>query len=140
MSISKLPSGRFRAQTYSAETGTFVSSAGVLGLTERTFKTETAARRADAKAAELLKERRGHALTISDWAETWTTDPLYQRPKRSTNLHNAERIRSFVREHGHLPLKALEGEQGDAIVSKWIAGGRNLGSVPALKTMVNDAV
>jgi integrase len=139
MAVSKLPSNRWRAQTYSAESGTFVSSAGVLGLTERTFKTETAARRADAKAAELLKERRGHALTIADWAETWTTDPLYQRPKRSTNLHNAERIRSFVREHGHLPLKALEGEQGDAIVSKWIAGGRNLGSVPALKTMVNDA-
>lgn len=140
MSVSRLPSNRWRSQTYDSESGKFVSSAGVLGLTERTFKTETLARRADAKAAEVLKERRGHALTISDWALTWTTDPLYQRPKRSTNLHNAERIRAFVREHGHLPLKALEGEQGDAIVSKWIAGGKNLHQIPALKTMTNDAM
>lgn len=139
MSVSKLPSGRWRSQTYDAESGKFVSSAGVLGLTERTFKTETLARRADAKAAEVLKERRGHALTIQDWATTWTTDPLYDRPKASTNIHRAERIRAFVNEHGSLPLKALEGEQGDAIVAKWIAGGRNLGSVPSLKTMVNDA-
>jgi hypothetical protein len=59
MSVSQLPSKRWRAQTYDSATGKFVSSAKVLGLAEPTFKTESAARRADAKAAEILAERRG---------------------------------------------------------------------------------
>lgn len=139
MSVSKLPSGRWRAQTYNPATGRFESSAKILGLSEATFATESKARRADAAAAKKLGEQRGQAMTLADWADVWTSDPLFQRPKESTNIHNRERIRAFVREHGHLPLIAFEGESGDAIVSRWIAGGRNLSTVPTLKAMFNDA-
>jgi integrase len=135
MSVSKLPSNRWRAQTYDPSTGKFVSSAKVLGLTEPTFATETKARRADAAAAKLLAERRGLQLTVAEWALTWTTDPLYRRRKESTNIHNEERIRRFVDEHGSLPLAAVD----DQVVSQWIAGGRNLSTVPVLKAMFNDA-
>lgn len=135
MAVSRLPSGRWRSQTYCSETKRFVSSAKILGLKESTFPNERKARLADAKAAEVLAERRGRAVTLADWAETWTTDPLYQRPKESTNIHNRERIRKFVELHGHLPLDRVD----DEVVSKWIAGGRNLGTVPVLKAMFNDA-
>lgn len=135
MAVSRLPSGRYRAQTYDPSVGKFVSSSKILGLDESTFPTERKARLADAKAAEVLGERREQVVTLADWAKTWTTDPLYQRPKESTNIHNRERIRKFVDQHGHLPLDRID----DEIVSKWIAGGRNLGTVPVLKAMFNDA-
>lgn len=139
MSVSQLPSGRWRAQTYNPASGKFESSAKILGLVESSFATEVKARRADAKAAEVLAERKESVLTLAEWAETWTSDPLYERPKESTNIHNRERIRAFVKEHGHLPLSVFDGEQGDAIVARWIAGGRNLGTIPVLKAMFNDA-
>jgi len=139
MSVSRLPSGRYRSQSYDPASGKFVSSAKVLGLPESSFATERQARNADAKATELLAERKTQVLTLAAWAETWTTDPLYERPKASTGIHNRERIRAFVQTHGHLPLTALEGESGDKIVSQWIAGGRNLSTIPTLKAMFNDA-
>jgi integrase len=135
MSVSRLPSGRWRAQTYDPASKRFVSSAKVLGLLEATFPTEAKARRADAKAAEVLAERKPHALTLAAWAERWTTDPLYQRRKESTQIHNRERIKRFVEKHGSLPLDAI----GDQIVAEWIAGGQNLSTVPVLKAMFNDA-
>lgn len=135
MSVSKLPSGRWRAQTYNPATGKFESSARILGIDPATLTTESKARRADAKAAEVLAARKPHALTLAEWAETWTTDPLYQRNKPSTNIHNRERIKRFVDTHGTLPLDAI----GDQIVAEWIAGGKNLSTVPVLKAMFNDA-
>lgn len=139
MSVSQLPSGRWRAQTYDAATKRYVSSAKVLGLNETTFAREKDARRADAKAAEVLAARRPQALTLAVWAETWTADPLYQRHKESTNVHNKERIRGFVKTYGHVPLVDFEGERGDQIVGEWVAGGKNLSTVPVLKAMFNDA-
>lgn len=139
MSVSQLPSGRWRAQTYSAASGKFESSARILGTPGVSYATETLAHRADAKAAEILGERAASVLTLAEWALTWTTDPLYQRPKASTNIHNRERIRKFVAEHGSLALASFDGERGDAVVSGWIAGGRNLSTVPVLKAMFNDA-
>jgi integrase len=139
VSVSKLSSGRWRSQTYDPATRKFVSSAKVLGLAEATFKTESAARRADAKAAEVLAQRRGVEVTLQDWADTWTTDPLFRRPKESTNIHNRERIGRFVAEHGSVPLSVFETDRGDQIVARWIAGGRNLSTVPVLKAMFNDA-
>jgi integrase len=135
MSTSKLPSGRFRSQTYDPSTKRYVSSAKVLGLEVSTFATESQAKRADAKAAEVLAARKPKALTLSAWAERWTTDPLFQRPKESTNIHNRERIKKFVEMHGSLPLDAI----GDEIVSAWIAGGKNYSTVPALRAMFGDA-
>jgi hypothetical protein len=135
MSVSRLPSGRWRAQTYNPATGKFESSARILGIDPATLTSESKARRADAKAAEVLAARKPHAITLAEWAETWTTDPLYQRNKASTNIHNRERIKRFVDTHGTLPLDAI----GDQIVAEWIAGGKNLSTVPVLKAMFNDA-
>lgn len=139
MSVSRLPSGMWRAQTYNPATGKFESSAKILGLTVRSFKTEREASRADHQAAEMLAERRDHETTLAEWAWTWTSDPLYMRPKESTRIHNEERIKRFVEAHGHLPLSVFDGERGDTIVAQWIAGGRNLSTVPVLKAMLNDA-
>lgn len=135
MSVSQLPSGRWRAQTYDPATKGYVSSAKVLGLEVATFATESQAKRADAKAAEALAARRPKALTLAAWAERWTSDPLFKRPKESTAIHNRERIKAFVKMHGSLPLDAID----DAIVAAWIAGGKNYSSVPALRAMFGDA-
>lgn len=135
MAVSKLPNGRFRAQTYDSTTGKFVSSAKVLGLKEGSFPTESKAHRADAAAAKLLADRRPNVLTVAAWAKQWTSDSLFQRPKESTNIHNRERIKRFVETYGSLPLGAVD----DAIVARWVAGGKNKSTVPTLKAMFNDA-
>jgi integrase len=139
VSVSQLPSKRWRAQTYNPATGKFESSAKILGLKNSTFKTKKEAQTADVNAAKVLKDQRGAETTLADWAETWTTDPLFQRPKESTNIHNRERIARFVAEHGSLPLAVFGTDRGDQIVAQWIAGGRNLSTVPVLKAMFNDA-
>jgi integrase len=135
MSVSRLPSGRWRSQTYDSATGKFVSSAKVLGLTEPTFATETKARRADAAAAKVLAERRGLQLTVAEWARRGRRTRSTGAARRARTSTTEERIRRFVDEHGSLPLAAVD----DQIVSQWIAGGRNLSTVPVLKAMFNDA-
>jgi hypothetical protein len=135
MSVSRLPSGRWRSQTYDSATGKFVSSAKVLGLTEPTFATETKARRADAAAAKVLAERRGQQLTLAEWATRGRRTRSTGARRRARTSTTEERIRRFVAEHGSLPLAAVD----DQIVSQWIAGGRNLSTVPVLKAMFNDA-
>lgn len=134
MAITKLPSGRYRAQVYDKTTGKTLSAAVVLGLEEPTFRTKTEARAAVSEARSKLKGSKS-TLTVRDWAEMWTSDPLYERPKASTNLHNAERIRRFVERFGDVPLANV----GDAHVAEWIAGGQNLSTIPSLKAMFNDA-
>jgi hypothetical protein len=74
-------------------------------------------------------------VTVAEFAERWTTDPLFSRPKESTNLHNAKRIRPFVEAHGELLLDQVS----DEAVAEWLAGGRRNGTVPALRAMFYDA-
>jgi hypothetical protein len=105
----------------------------VLGLEEGLVLLEDQGARGRHRSPQALKGSK--ALTLKEWADTWTSDPLYSRPKASTNMHNAERISRFVDAHGHVPLNAI----GDEHVAKWIAGGRNVSTVPALKAMFNDA-
>jgi hypothetical protein len=65
-----------------------------LGANEAgTFKTRTEAKRAREEARRVLaRQQSGSSLTLREFWEKWTTDPLYARPKESTNLHNKERI------------------------------------------------
>lgn len=137
MSISKLPNGRYRCQVYDASTRRNVSAAKVLGLPkdQATFATKREAKAAREDARRKLAERRSGEMTVRDWATIWTTDPLYQRPKESTNILNRERIARFVTEHANLQLQQVDHQ----IVARWIAGGRNLGTVPSLSAMFNDA-
>jgi hypothetical protein len=136
MSIQKLPSGRYRAQVYDPTTGKNVSVSKVLG-TEGTFRTKAEAKRAREKARERLEANNGHsALTLADFYERWTTDPLFARPKESTNLHNAERTRAFAKRYGTVPIRELGAARGDGIVAEWLEGGKRNSTVPALRAML----
>jgi integrase len=85
------------------------------------------------------RERLGHArvevMTTRAFWERWTSDPLFARPKESTNILNRERTQAFVDRYGHLRLAAI----GDEVVAEWLAGGKRNGTVPALRAMFNDA-
>jgi len=117
MSVSKLPSGRWRAQIYDPAQGKSVSVQKILGG-EASFPSKTAAKQARARAREVLLEERSEGITVRMFWERWTTDPLYKRPKESTNLHNAERTRGFVTKHGSLPL-AHVGDLGELDALRW---------------------
>lgn len=122
MSITRLPSGRWRAQVW--RDGRNVSVG--------TFDTKGEAKRARENARH-APARTG--VTVMDWWRLWTTDKLYQRPKESTNRHNRERTRHFANAHADLPLAAVD----DLVVARWLAGGKRSGQVPALRAMLNDA-
>lgn len=135
MSVTRLPSGHWRAQVYDPDTRTNVSVSRILGG-GGTFRTKAEAKAAREKARERLALRRGEAsVTLAAFAERWSTDALFSRPKESTNIYNRERIKHFVVRYGALPLAAID----DEIVSQWLAGGRRNGTVPALRAMFNDA-
>jgi integrase len=137
MSVSQLPNKRWRAQVYDPKKGRQVSAAVVLGLPrdQSTFKTKTEARNARDKARLLLLEQRPVTMTVRAWADIWTTDPLYQRPKESTNITNRGCVKGFVDKHGHLRLDRVT----DQVIARWLAGGKMNYTVPALRAMFNDA-
>src|SRR5215218_5971964 len=148
MSLSKLASGRWGAQVYDPASGRnvrvskilgadYISSAGVAGSQSFRTKSEAKAAREDARA-RLLAPLGG--LTLAEWATRWTADPLFGRPKRSTDLHNAERIKEFVARYGDVPLVAMATERGDAIVAEWLAGGGRNSTIGALRVLFNDAM
>jgi integrase len=134
VSVSKLPSGRYRAQVWSQ--GRWVSAHSIIGG-ERSYKNPTEAKKAKREAQVALEARRGTGtMTLQAFADRWTTDPLFSRPKESTNLHNAERIGGFVGKYGRVGLANVS----DQHVQEWLAGGKNLTTVPALRAMFNDAM
>lgn len=132
MSVQKLPSGRWRAQVY--HEGRNVSVSEILEG-EKTFATKTEAKQARARARQALAERTAVGVTLREFWERWTTDPLFARPKESTNLHNRERTKPFVEKYGLRPIDHI----GDLVVAEWLAGGRRNGTIPALRAMFNDA-
>lgn len=140
MSISRLPSGRWRAQVYDPRVGRNVSVSRILGG-EGTFRTKGEARTAREDARKLVGgERTGTSVTVWEFRERWISDPLHARPKRSTDIHNAERTLKFAERYQNVTLLEMGGERGDAIVADWLAGGKHLSSVPALRAMFNDAM
>ena len=88
MSLTKLPSGRWRARSVSRLLGG-----------KGTFATKTEAKRALERARDRLGDLSAEAMTLRFW-QRWTTDPLFARPKSSTNIHNYERTRAFVERYG----------------------------------------
>jgi integrase len=133
MSISRLPSGRWRAQVWDPTAGHNISVAAVLG--ERgSYRTKTEAK--DARDRARARLRAGTSgVTVAQFHERWITDPLFARPKRSTMLHNAERTRAFAHWYGDLPIERVD----DQVVAAWLAGGRRNATVSALRAMFNDA-
>src|SRR4029079_10652424 len=82
-----------------------------------------------------LDDLAARGKTVADWWAEWTTDPLWARDAESTNLHNRERTKSFALAYGDRPLRAIDA----LVVAEWLKGGRNMGTVPALRAMFNDA-
>lgn len=103
MSYGQLSSGKWRARVWDRSTSKYVPAGPVLGLPEgTTWPNKTAARKARDKAKAILDDQRHTTVTVREFWEQWTTDPLYARPKDSTNIHNKERTKAFVIAHGDL--------------------------------------
>jgi hypothetical protein len=134
MSVGKLPSGRWRAQVYDPATGKNLSVSGVLGG-PGTFATKTEAKQARERARERLGAVCARHVTVRAFWERWTTDPLFARPKESSDIRRRELTKSFAERYGDIPIRLV----GDEIVADWLAGGGRAGSVQGLCSMFNDA-
>lgn len=135
MSLTKLPSGRWRARVW--HRGKDVPVAPVLGLPKgTTWRTKAEAKAAREKARAILKGNAHGETTVREWWERWTADPLFARPKESTNVHNRERTKAFAARYGSVPLHQV----GNFIVAEWLAGGQRNSTVQALGAMFNDAM
>src|SRR5512132_2513950 len=96
---SQLPSGRWRTRVRHPRTGKQLSARTVIGGPE-TYATRDAATQAEAEARRLLRQNARVGVTVAEFWADWTSDPLWLRPARSTNLHNRERTSKFVAAHG----------------------------------------
>jgi integrase len=131
---TQLPSGRWRTRVRHPRTGRQLSARAVIGGPD-TYATRAAAADAEDQARCVLRTNARVGVTVAEFWNDWTTDPLWLRPAASTNLHNRERTSKFVAAHGDLPLRAI----GDEHVAAWLRSGRNRGTVPALRAFFNDA-
>jgi hypothetical protein len=129
-----LPSGRWRGRVRHPRTGKQVAPHTVIGG-PRTYSTRRAAERAEDEARDKLLGAAQAGVSLREWWGEWTTSPLWARPSESTNRHNRERTRGFVLAYGERPVGAIDHN----VVAEWLRGGRNLGTVPALRAMFNDA-
>jgi integrase len=99
------------------------------------YELEEDACRAERDALKLLRTSARAGVTVREFWQEWTSDPLWLRPAESTNILNRERTDHFVRRYGQLPIRAVD----DAIVREFRRAGRNDGQIPALRAMFNDA-
>jgi integrase len=126
MSLSKLPSGRWRCQIHDPAKGHNVSVG--------TYATKALAKAAREDARRRLQGPQG-GVTVSEFRRRWLSDALFARPKQSTMIHNRERTKAFAAQYGELPMRDVD----DSIVADWLAGAKHAGQVPALRAMWNDA-
>jgi integrase len=131
---NRLPSGRWRGRVRDPRTGQQVAPHTVIGGA-KTYTTMREAERAEDKARDALIDLALRGKTVGEWWTEWTTDPLWARRAESTNLHNAERTKAFAERYWDRALRAIDA----LVVAEWLKGGRNLGTVPALRAMFNDA-
>jgi integrase len=131
---TQLPSGRWRTRVRHPRNGKQLPARAVIGGPD-TYATREAAAAAEDEARRLLRSNARLGVTVREFWQDWTTDPLWMRPAPSTNIHNAERTRGFVDAYGDLPLRSI----GDEHVAAWLKGGRNLGTVEKLRAFFNDA-
>ena len=134
MSVMRLASGRWRAQVYDPAKRRNVSVSRVLGG-PGTFQTKSEAKRAREQARERLGVVRDRRVSVRGFWERWTTDPLFARPKRSSDIRRREQTKAFVERYGDLPIDQVD----DRVVAAWLAGGGRSKSVQGLCSMFNDA-
>ena len=131
---NQLPSGRWRGRVRHPHTGKQVAPHTVVGGAT-TYKTRREAERAEDAARIALLDLAEAGRSVRDWWTEWTESPLWARPAASTNIHNRERTTAFVEAYGDRPLRSID----HLVVAEWLNGGRNRGTVMALRAMFNDA-
>jgi len=131
---TQLPSGRWRTRVRHPRTGRQVAARAVIGGPE-TYETKEAAAEAETKATRILRTNARAGVTVREFWDEWTSDPLWQRPAKSTNIHNRERTSKFVAAYGDRLMRSINDEH----VVEWLKGGGNVGTVPALRVLFNDA-
>ena len=132
---NQLPSGRLARPSPRPKNG----EAGRAAFVDR--RTEDVREQARSRASR----GRVRARSYSTWryaARRLASSGTNGRPTRygradaeSTNLHNAERTRAFAERYRDRPLRSID----SLVVAEWLKGGHNLGTVPALRAMFNDA-
>jgi integrase len=131
----QLPSGRWRARVRHPRTGRQITAHTVIGGPASHADADDAAA-AERQAAGVLRSSVQFGVTVAEFRADWTTSALWLRPAESTNLHNAERSAKFAESYADRPMRSID----DDVVVEWLRGGRNLGTVPALRAMFNDAM
>jgi integrase len=139
MSVSKMPSGRWRAQVYDRTTRKNISVHRVIGG-EKSFRTKTEAKQARARAREKLASWGGGTVTVREWSERWLEDPLFhetagRRIKESTLVNRRQSLKPFVELFGDLPLDRVD----DQVVARYLKGGKRNYTVSDLRRMFTDA-
>jgi integrase len=93
------------------------------------FKT---ARQAKRELEESKRQGRGGPQeTVASWAARWLS--VFPRAAETTNLHNSERVRAFVREHGSKLLSEVSVEDAQVWATTRAA------SVKEVRAMFSDA-
>src|SRR5829696_3445188 len=131
---TQLPSGQWRTRVRHPRSHKLVGAHTVIGGLS-TFPDRASAKAAEDHAAALLASNARVGVTVREFWTEWTTDPRWLRPSESTNLHNHERTRKFVAQYGKRPVRGIDAQ----VVAEWLKGGRNRGTVPALRAFFNDA-
>jgi integrase len=131
---NQLPSGAWRARVRNPRTGKQINPAAIIGGPD-TFSTRAQALAAENEARELLRSQARLGVTVREFWNEWTTDPLWARPSPSTMIHYREATQAFVERYGDLAMRAV----GDLHVADWLRREGTRGSVKRLATMWNDA-
>lgn len=131
---NQLPSGRWRGRVRDPRTGKQIAPHTIIGGPQ-TYPTQRVAERAEDDARDVLHDLAVRGKTVAEWWADWTTDPLWERPAESTNIHRRERTQAFALAYADRPLRAIDAP----VVAEWLKGGRNLGTVSSLRAMFNDA-
>jgi integrase len=131
---TQLPSGNWRPRIRHPRTGKQLNPQAVIGG-PTSYPDEDAARAAERAALKVLRTNARAGVTVREWWEEWTTDPLWLRPAESTNVLNRERTEHFAAAYADLPVRAVD----DDVVRQYRRSGKVDGTIPALRAMFNDA-
>ena len=131
---NQLPSGRWRGRVRDPRTTKQVAPHTVIGGPS-TYPSKREAERAEDRARDVLHDLAMRGKTVGEFWIEWTTDPLWERPAESTNMHRRERTNAFATAYADRPMRAIDA----SVVAEWLKGGRNLGTVNNLRAMFNDA-
>jgi hypothetical protein len=58
-------------------------------------------------------------VAVSAFWEGWTSDPLFARPRESSDIRRRVLTKPFVERYGDLSIAHV----GDEVVADWLAGG-----------------